>query len=100
MNSAIRIILVTQHSYSDVGRLTVEVSRSHTQTYTGTLGMNALDEGSARRRDLYLLIHNVHKTFMPPVGFEFTIQASERSQIYALVSAATGIGQLEITVEN
>ena len=62
--------------------------------------MTALDEGSARRRDLYLLIHNVHKTSMLSVGFESTIQASERPQTYALAREATGIGKLEISVEN
>ena len=62
--------------------------------------MTALDERSARRRDLYLLTHNVHKASMPPVGFELTIPASEPLQTYALNRAATGIGQLEITGEN
>jgi hypothetical protein len=48
------------------GLLILEVSR-HT-----TLGRTPLDEWSARRRDLYLTIHNTHKwqTSMPPAGFE------------------------------
>ena len=94
MNLTIRILLVAQHPYSDVGRLTVEVSKSLTQTHTDTLGMAALDEGSARRRDLYMLILNVHKTSMPPVGFESITQASERPQTYAFFRAATGIGTI------
>jgi len=39
-----------------------------------------LDEWSVRRRDPYLITHNIHKkqTSMPPVGFEPTISAGER----------------------
>jgi hypothetical protein len=51
-----------------------------------TLGRTPLDERSARRRHLYLTIHNIHKrqTSMPLVGFEPTIPASDRQQTYAL----------------
>jgi hypothetical protein len=40
------------------------------------------------------LQHNTYKgqTLMSPAGFEPTIPASERPQIHALDSAATGIG--------
>jgi hypothetical protein len=36
-----------------------------------TVGRTPLDEGPARRRDLYLTTHNTHKrqTSMPPVGY-------------------------------
>jgi hypothetical protein len=53
-----------------------------------------LDEGPARRRDLYLTTHNTLKRqpSMPPAGFEPTVPASERPQIHALDRAATGIG--------
>ena len=63
----------------------------HTQRRT-IVGWTALDEGSARRKDLYL--HDTHnrRTTMPPVGFEPTISADERSQIYALDLTATGTG--------
>jgi len=39
-----------------------------------------LDDGSARRRELYLTTHNTHKrqTFMSPAGFEPAVSASER----------------------
>jgi len=52
----------------------------HTQRRT-TVGRTPLDERSARRRDLYLTTHNTHnrQTFIPPVGFEPTISAGERS---------------------
>jgi hypothetical protein len=48
-----------------------------------TLGRTPLDEGPARRRDLYLTTHNTHKRHasMPPVGFEPTILVSERDGI-------------------
>jgi hypothetical protein len=68
-------------------------SLDHTQTHT-TVGRTPLDEGSARRRDLYLTTQTLYKrpTSMPPVGFEATIPASARPQTYALDRAATGIG--------
>ena len=66
----------------------------HTQRRS-TVGRTPLDEWSARRRDLYLRTHDTHnrKISMPPVGFEPTISAGERQQIYALDSAATGTGK-------
>jgi len=53
------ILSVTQQPTSGLGRLTVEVSRSHTirHTHTHTAGRTALDEWSASHRDRY-----VHKT--------------------------------------
>jgi hypothetical protein len=76
-------------------------SLDHTQTHT-TVGRTPLDEGSARRRDLYLTTQtlNKRKTSMPPVGFEPTIPASARPQTYALDRAATGIGKNENVKEN
>ena len=52
----------------------------HTQRRT-TVGRTSLDEWSARRRDLYLTTHDIHnrQISMPPVGFEPTIYAGERS---------------------
>jgi hypothetical protein len=77
--------------FSDIGFLIVDASRSHSDF---TLGRAPLDEGSARRRDLYLTTHNTHKrqTSMPPAGFEPTIPASERPKTHALDGAATVIG--------
>jgi hypothetical protein len=59
-----------------------------------TVGRTPLDEGPARRRDLYQISHNTHKrqTSMPPVEFEPTILVSERPKTHALDSTATGIG--------
>jgi hypothetical protein len=53
--------------------------RDHTRR--AIVGRTPLDEWSARRRDLYMTIHNTQnrQTSMPPVGFEPTIaQASGR----------------------
>jgi hypothetical protein len=49
-----------------------------------TLGRTPLNEGSARRRDLYLTTHNNHKrqTSMSPAGFEPAIPASKRPQAH------------------
>jgi hypothetical protein len=69
-------------------------------THTHTLGGPPLEEGSARRRDLYLTTHNSQKRqiSMPPAVFEPAISASERPQSHALERAATGIGLLYIRV--
>ena len=66
---------------------------------TQTSGRNPLDEGSARRRDLYLTTHNTHnrQTSMPSAGFVPEIAASEHPQTHALDRAATGIGILNPT---
>ena len=63
-----------------------------------TLGRTPLDEGSARRRDLYLTTHNIHnrQTSMPPGRIRTAIPASERPQTHTLHRAATGIGQLQL----
>jgi hypothetical protein len=57
-----------------------------------TLGNTALDGWWARRRDLYLTIHNNHKrqASMPPAGFEPKIPRSKRPQTHALDGATTG----------
>jgi hypothetical protein len=68
-------------------RLRVEgyYSCDHTQRHT-TVGRTPLDEGSARRRDLYLTAHNTYnrQTSMPSAGFEPAIPAGERLQTHAL----------------
>jgi hypothetical protein len=63
-------------------------SRFHGLTHLRhtTVGRTPLDEGPARRRDLYLTTHNTHKrqTSIPPAGFEPTILVSERPKTHAL----------------
>jgi hypothetical protein len=52
----------------------------HTQLHTAVC-RTPLDEGSARRRDLYLTARNIHnrQTSIPPAEFEPAIAASERT---------------------
>jgi len=59
-----------------------------------TYGKTPHEEGSARRRDLYLT-DNIHKrqTSMPPLEFEPASPESERPQSHALNWAATGMGK-------
>jgi hypothetical protein len=49
---------------------------------THILGKTPLDEGSARRRDLYMTTHNIHKreAAMLPARFEPTTPTSELPQ--------------------
>ena len=59
-----------------------------------TIRRTPLDEWSARSRDPHLTTNNTHnrQTYMPLVGFEPTISASERPQTHALDRAPTGTG--------
>ena len=61
-----------------------------------TVVRTPLDEWSARCRDFYLTTYITHnrQTSMPPVGFEPTISANERPQIYTLDRTVTGTGKL------
>jgi hypothetical protein len=65
----------------------------HTQRRT-TVGRTPLDEGSARRRDLYPITYNSHnrQNIHTPGGIGTQNPASERPQTYALDSASTGTG--------
>ena len=73
----------------------------HTQRCT-TVSRTPLDEVSARRRNLYLTLHNIHnrQRSMPPVRFEPTISARERPQTFALDGAATGTGTIILCTVN
>ena len=61
------------------------IALDHTQGHT-TVGTTPLDEGSARRRDLYPTTYNTHnrQTSVPPAGFEPATPASDRPQTVAL----------------
>jgi hypothetical protein len=63
-----------------------------------TVGRIPLDEGPARRRDLYLTTHNTHnrQTSKSPAGFKPTIPVSKLPQTHALDRTATGIGHLKL----
>ena len=67
----------------------------HTQRST-TLGRTRLDEWSARRKDLYLTTHIIHRkqTSIPAAEFEPTTPARERLQTHVLDRTATGVGEL------
>jgi hypothetical protein len=93
--TALPFFLMARQPLGGLGRL---IFRGFTITLFRhtTLSRTPLDEGPARRRDLYLTTHNTHKrqTSMPPVVFEPIILVSERPQTHALDRTATGIGAL------
>jgi ferredoxin-like protein FixX len=66
-------------------------THTHTHTHTHKLGRTLLDDGSDRRRGLYLATHNTHKrqTSMSMAWFELPIPKSEGPQTHALDRAAT-----------
>jgi 5-methylcytosine-specific restriction endonuclease McrA len=74
---------------------TLYVPHDHTQGHA-TDARTPLDEGSARRRDLYLTTQNIHnrQTSMPPAGFEYATPAGDQPQTLALDRSATGTGLL------
>jgi hypothetical protein len=64
------------------------IAFDHIQGHT-TVSRTPLDEGSARRRELYLTTLTI-ETSMPPAGFEPPIPAIERLQTLALDRSANG----------
>jgi len=58
-----------------------------------TFGRTPLDAWLSRRRDLYVITHNVRKrqTSVLSAGFEPAVPARERPQTYALDRATAGI---------
>ena len=84
------IFLVQQPPVSQ-GLLIIEALLSHSRRTT--LGRTPLDEGSTRRRDLYVTTHNIHnrQTSISPAGFEPAIPVSELPQTHALDRTATVI---------
>jgi hypothetical protein len=85
------IFFLEQQPNVGQGRLMIELSRSRKgQT---TVGRTPLDEGSARRRDLYVARHNTRKrqTSMPTAGFEPAVPASDKPQTLTLDRSVTGM---------
>jgi hypothetical protein len=74
--------------------LVIEASRSLSHTTQITVGMTPLDEGSAHRRDLYLITQNTQKrqTHAPRWDSNPQPPASEQPQTHALSGAAADIG--------
>jgi len=68
-----------------------EVSRSHTTTHHSRYDYSGRVISSSHRPLTDNTQHS-QQTSIPPVGFEPTISAGERSQTYALDRAATGTG--------
>jgi hypothetical protein len=62
---------MARRPYMGLGLLVSSRFHDHTHLRHTTVGRTPLDQGPARRRDLYLTTHNTHKrqTSMPPVGF-------------------------------
>ena len=77
------------------------ITHDHTQGHT-TVSRTPLDEGSIRRRDLYLITHNTYntQTSIPPTGFEPSIPAGDQPNILVLHRSATGIGWLSFSLAN
>jgi len=61
--------------------------------------MTPLDEGSTRRRYIYLTATLTRDTFVPPTGFKPVMLASERPQTHTLGRAATGISPIKSSLE-
>jgi hypothetical protein len=75
---------MARQPYMCLGLLVSSRFHGHTHFRHTTLGRTPLDEGPARRRDVYLTSHNTHnrQTSMLPVGFEPTILVSERPKTH------------------
>jgi len=69
---------------------------THTHTHTHTLGKIPLDEGSARRRYLYVVTRNTHKkqTAMPEAVFKPANPARERTRRETLIRVDTGMSSI------
>ena len=61
------------------------VTPDHTQWQTHTHSKIPLNEGSTRRRDLYLTTRNTQQTSTPLAGFVPTIRASELLKTHAWI---------------
>jgi hypothetical protein len=87
-----------EESNSGLGRLTVEVSRSHKigHTHTHKVGFLCTSDQPVAEATRYL--HNAKKKkkkkkSIPSAGFELSILHIKRPQIYALNCTVTGIGK-------
>jgi hypothetical protein len=76
------------------GLLTVETSRSHSDTPQSVELLWTSDQPDA---DLTIHITHKRQTSMLPAGFEPTIPASERSQNHALDRVATGMSGWQVS---
>ena len=79
---------VKQQRNSSLGRLTVEVSRSHTIRHPHTYGKTTLKNIQLGPEAAFYATYNKHKRriFMPLTGFEPSIPAIKSLQPYALTA--------------
>jgi len=77
-NSNINYFPVAQQTCSGLDRLVVKVSGSYTLRHT-TLGRTPPEEGSSRRRNLYLTRHNTHKRHTSMPGRDSNSQSKQAS---------------------
>ena len=79
----------------DASLLRFRITQRHT-----AFGTTLLDQGSVRRTELYLTIHNIHKRQTSTIlaGFEPAIPASEGPQDYALDQQPPGSAFTDITI--
>ena len=77
----------------------VEINVVLDETQGHTHGRTSLDERSARRRDLYVTMHNTHKRWTPMTlaGFKPAILGSERSQTHAQTARSPGSASFTAT---
>jgi hypothetical protein len=80
------------------GLLTVEASRSHSDTPHSVGLLWTSDQPDAETSELYLTAHDTHKrqTSVSPLGFEPTNPSSVRPQTHTLDRAVTGSGKVNI----
>jgi hypothetical protein len=85
-----------QQPLADRGLLTVEASRSHSDTLHSVGLLWTSDQPDAETYNL--TTHNTpnRQTSMPLAEFELAILASEKMQTHALERAATGIGTVNL----
>jgi len=95
------VFLKTQQLQVGQGLVIIEASRSHSVGDT-TLDRASLDEGSVRRRNLYLTTHNIHnrQTSTLSAEFEPAIPKAERLQTHALGRTATGMFVYNVEIYN
>ena len=88
------VVFVVQPPKWGLGCLALRFLDHTLFTRTHAMGRTPLEEVSARRRELYLTTHNIHKrqTSMTPAGLEPAIAADERPLIHASDGKATAIG--------
>jgi hypothetical protein len=78
----LEFIPMVQQPIVGQGLLTIEASRSHSDTRVGRI---LLDKWSGQHKGLYLTIHNTYnqKSSIPLEGFETSIPADQRLLTYS-----------------